>query len=157
MENQTQTEAKGGLEFYRKGYLHYLEMCEDLLKQINEEKAKNYIINEPIKHFDTGVVSYSLFNDFYHIFVLKLLNSLEFLTDSGFASEEDEMLIAMEMIEKTVKDAKSNMDEIFEKAKVESNEAGGNDIYTISMNETLKLKKTFVERQKAKESTKTAA
>ncbi len=92
---------------------------------------------ETIKHFGSGVVSYSFLHEI-HGDIDRLLDRLAFLVDAGYAIED--MATALILIEKLVLEAKSEWAEMHKKAVKEANEAGGNDIYTISMNETLNLK-----------------
>jgi len=93
---------------------------------------------EPIKHFEVGVVSYSLFRGFYHD-VDTFLNRLYFLLVAGFKIDAY-METALALVNKLLTEAINGLDKIGERAVKESNEAGGNDIYTVSMNDVLKLK-----------------
>ena len=93
----------------------------------------------PIKHFDAGVVSWSIFIDFWG-------DQDEFFKKVKFILQNTDfddwgLTIAFDLIRM----AQKNADEYWEKALIESNEAGGNDVYTISMNETLSLKTAGLE------------
>jgi hypothetical protein len=100
---------------------------------------------EPIKHFKYGVVSWDVFREFWE-YQDEFAQKVRFiLQNTDF--DDWGLTIAFDLIRMAQKDA----DECWKKALIEANEAGGNDIYTISMNETLKLK-----GRKATESPETA-
>jgi hypothetical protein len=111
----------------------------------NTVSLKDTPRQEPIKHFDAGVVSWNIFSEFWG-YQDEFAKKLSFiLQNTDF--DDWGLTVAFDLIRMAQKDA----DECWEKAIQESNEAGGNDIYTISMNETLKLK-----GRKATESPETA-
>jgi len=103
----------------------------------NTVSSKDTPRQEPIKHFEAGVVSYFLFHDFHDDIDL-LLRRLKFLARAGF--DDEHMDTALDLIERLILSAESKLGEMNKRAVKESNEAGGNDIYTISMNESLKMK-----------------
>lgn len=108
---------------------------------MNEQKLTN--------HFKTGVVSWSLFSDFWdkqHDFIKKINHLL------GTSEEEGGwgISIAFDLIEV----AQKEIEEYWETAKKETADAGGNDVYAISANEysqLLQSKIAFLERQRAAE------
>ena len=89
---------------------------------------------EPIKHFNYGVVSWGLFRELWEA-QNEYIKKLSFILENTDFDDWG-LNIAFDLIEMAEKDA----DEWWEKALIETNEAGGNDIYTISKNETLELK-----------------
>jgi hypothetical protein len=72
---------------------------------------------EPIKHFEVGVVSYLLFDEFYHD-VYSFIRRLKFQVGAGFMYEK-EIPTALDMIEGLVSDAETKLNEILEKGKAE--------------------------------------
>jgi len=111
--------------------------------------SQNTNMQDVIKHFNTGVESWSVFGDFYDNFTL-YLGRLNFLCGAG--DETDRHEEAMYEIFKMIPQARNEAERIRDTALRESNEAGGNDIYTISMNETLNLKQAGLGLLKAEES-----
>ena len=95
----------------------------------NTVSLKDTPRQEPIKHFEAGVVSYFLFDELYHDIDL-LFRRLKLLVMAGF-DDEKYMDTALDLIEKLVLDAESKLDETLEKARDEKSEAGGNGVYVM--------------------------
>jgi hypothetical protein len=87
--------------------------------------------NQPIKHFDSGVVSWSLFSDLYEI-IFTFKGRLNFLCKSACCSGElDDFSVAMDLIENQLEQFEKTYKEFCQKAETEKGKAGGNDVSTI--------------------------
>jgi hypothetical protein len=94
----------------------------------NGEKNQEAVAKQPIKHFQSGVVSWSLFSDFYDCQTL-FVSRINFLIDAGFGTQK--FSSAAGCMEDLVRQARGDFNEIWEKAKAEKREAGGNFVSTI--------------------------
>ena len=86
--------------------------------------------NQTIKHFSSGVISWSFFSDYWEG-PRSLFKKINFLIIAIFDADDDKWGIGLEMIENLVAEAKEKHEEIWEKAKVEKKEAGENDVSTV--------------------------
>jgi len=95
----------------------------------NTVSLKDTPRQEPIKHFEAGVVSYFLFDELYHDIDL-LFRRLKLLVMAGF-DDEKYMDTALDLIEKLVLDAEGKLSATLEKARDEKSGAGGNGVYVM--------------------------
>ena len=99
-----------------------------------------------IKHFKSGVVGWSLFSDFWdrqHAFIEKINHLLETSEDEGGWG----INIAFDLIEV----AQKEIEEYWETAKKEKEEAGGNSVSTIK-NEDLNFREALFQLQEGNKS-----
>jgi hypothetical protein len=95
----------------------------------NGEKNQEAVDKQLIKHFSSGVVSWSIFYDYWHK-QDSLFLKLNFFIMAIF-NDDSNWHVGLDTLEDIIAEAKEKHEEIWEKAKAEKKEAGENDVSTI--------------------------
>jgi hypothetical protein len=106
--------------------------------------------NQPIKHFSSGVISWSFFDGIWHE-QYEIFQKVNFLIASTFKSnfnDNDNWIIGLEMLTGLIAEAKERHEGIWGQAKVEKDEAGGNCISTIKDASETKIMAEYVRKAK---------
>jgi hypothetical protein len=115
-------------------------------KVTSKAKTKQGAVDkQSIKHFDSGVVSWSLFDDFQGI-IFTLKGRLLYLCKSAVCTGEfEDFSVAMDLIENQLEQFEKKHKDFRKKAVAECNKAGGNNVSTIRDISLARLKtKEFV-------------
>ncbi|MBW1747573.1 MAG: hypothetical protein JRJ34_03895 [Deltaproteobacteria bacterium] len=96
-------------------------------------KAKDTPRQEPIKHFDCGVISYSLFDEIYGHYK-SFIGRLDLLTECAYETRKHEEV--MDLICQIIKKGEEESEAFWDRALSETKEAGGNDVMTIKQQAT---------------------
>ncbi len=85
--------------------------------------------NQPIKHFSSGVISWSFISDYWQN-QEAILHRLSFLI-AATLNDDDNWYTGLSMLEDFIAEVIGKHEEVWEEAKAEKKEAGENDVSTV--------------------------